>query len=190
MTAKKLVTRTTGRKKGLNDKQRRFAQEYLKDLNGTQAAIRAGYSKRTAYAQANDLLRKPEIKAYLQSKADERSQRVGVDADYVLQRTVEIDRLDVADIVNNAGNVLPVNEWPKAWRTSISGIDLQEVTAGGEEAAITIIRKIKMPDKVKNIEMMGRHVTIQAWKDRTEMDLTDKAAALIDARKRVESVRQ
>lgn len=52
----------------LNDKQRRFVDEYLVDLNATQAAIRAGYSPKTAGSQAFDLLKKPEIHEYIEER--------------------------------------------------------------------------------------------------------------------------
>lgn len=55
----------------LTDKQRKFADEYLIDCNATQAAIRAGYSKKTAYSIGDENLRKPEIKAYIEAKLEE-----------------------------------------------------------------------------------------------------------------------
>ncbi len=69
----------------------------VEDLNGTQAAIRAGYSQKTADRMAYELLKKPEIQAFvLQSKA-ERVEEVKIDANYVLKRLIEIDEMDVAD---------------------------------------------------------------------------------------------
>jgi len=77
------------RKKGfilstLSEKQKTFCREYIIDLNGTQAAIRAGYSKKTANEQAAQLLAKLSIKEYVQSLMSERSQRTEITADFVL----------------------------------------------------------------------------------------------------------
>lgn len=76
----------------LTPKQRRFVEEYLKDLNGTQAAIRAGYSAKTANEQSSQLLAKLNVKEAVQLRMDKRSKRVEITADYVLgtiQSTVE-----------------------------------------------------------------------------------------------------
>lgn len=69
----------------LSPKQRAFCLEYLIDLNGTQAAIRAGYSQKTARQIADQLLSKLDIKEYVQSLMDERVERTEITADYVLR---------------------------------------------------------------------------------------------------------
>jgi phage terminase small subunit len=72
----------------MTPKQQRFVEEYLIDLNATQAAIRAGYSSKTAYAIGEENLRKPEISEAIQAAMDERSSRTEITADYVLQSIV------------------------------------------------------------------------------------------------------
>ena len=74
----------------LSAKQERFAREYLLDLNATQAAIRAGYSPKTAYSMGQRLLKNVEVQKAVQRAMDERSKRTEVDADYVLTNLLEI----------------------------------------------------------------------------------------------------
>ena len=74
----------------MTDKQNVFVQEYLKDLNATQAAIRAGYSHKTAYSIGQRLLRNVEISNAINSAMSERSERTALTADYVLQNLHEI----------------------------------------------------------------------------------------------------
>lgn len=74
----------------LTPKQEMFCREYLVDLNGTQAAIRAGYSEKTAGQIAEQNLKKLEIQEYVQSLMDERKERVDITADYVLQGIKEL----------------------------------------------------------------------------------------------------
>lgn len=76
--------------KALTPKQEAFVREYLIDLNGTQSAIRAGYSARTAAVQAADLLTKPNIARAVQSGMDARAERTGITADYVLRGIREV----------------------------------------------------------------------------------------------------
>lgn len=73
----------------LNDKQRLFIAEYLVDLNATQAAIRAGYSQKTAAAVGHENLRKPKIASAVQEAFEKRSERTEVTGDWVLERLVE-----------------------------------------------------------------------------------------------------
>jgi len=154
----------------LNQRQEMFCREYIKDLNGTQAAIRAGYSPRTADRMAYELLKKPEIQAFvLQSKA-ERVEEVKVDANYVLKRLIEIDEMDVADILDDGGDFLPIKKWPKTWRTTLSGLDIAIINSGDTE---TILKKIKWPDKVKNLELLGKHIGVGAFTEKVDHTSSD-----------------
>jgi phage terminase small subunit len=74
----------------LSAKQEQFCREYLVDLNATQAAIRAGYSPKTAYSMGQRLLKNVEVQKTVQSAMDERSKRTEVNADYVLTNLLEI----------------------------------------------------------------------------------------------------
>lgn len=155
----------------LTDKQEMFCREYLIDLNATQAAIRAGYSEKTAKETAYENLTKPHIANRIAELKSERVKETKVDANYVLNRLVEIDQMDVLDILADDGSIKPVSEWPKVWRTYMSGIDIAELWEGrGEDREqIGLLKKIKWPDKVKNLELIGKHVDVQAFKDRKEI---------------------
>lgn len=74
----------------LNDKQKQFCNEYLIDFNGTQAAIRAGYSKKTANEQAAQLLAKLSIQTYLKELIENRNERVKITQDEVLNKIIEV----------------------------------------------------------------------------------------------------
>lgn len=81
----------------LTAKQERFVQEYLVDLNATQAAIRAGYSRKTAYSIGQENLRKPEISKEIQVKMEKRSDRTQITQDYVLNKLKAIADQDASD---------------------------------------------------------------------------------------------
>jgi phage terminase small subunit len=152
----------------LTPKQQRFVDEYLIDLNATKAAIRAGYSAKTAHSQGERLLRHVEVSAAISAAKKARAERAEVDADYVLKRMIEIDQMDVLDIMDDDMAIKPVSEWPKVWRQYLSGFDLAEMFDGrGEQREmIGILKKIKWPDKVKNLELLGRHFGM--FKDKVE----------------------
>ena len=147
----------------LTPKQQRFVAEYLIDLNATQAAIRAGYSEKTADSIGLQLLRKTQVAEAIAGAKAERSEQTQINSAYILKRLVEIDQMDVLDIMDDNGNVKPIKDWPKIWRQYISNI---ETISLEDEAGW--LKKIKWPDKVKNLELLGRHVSVGAFKDKVE----------------------
>ena len=79
--------------------QKRFVQEYLIDLNATQAAIRAGYSKKTAQEQASRLLSKVKVQADIQKAMKRRSERTGITQDRVLEELALIAFSDISELL-------------------------------------------------------------------------------------------
>lgn len=151
----------------LNDRQELFCLEYMKDLNATQSAIRAGYSENTAGSIGFENLRKPEIQSRIAELLEERNNAVKVDAQYVLRRLVEIDQMDVKDILNDDGTIKPILEWPRSWRTTLSGIDITEIANDGDIEAV--LKKVKWPDKIRNLELLGKHVDVSAFTERVDL---------------------
>ncbi|HBO2373904.1 terminase small subunit [Pseudomonas aeruginosa] len=192
----------------LTKKQRLFVDEYLIDLNATQAAIRAGYSTRRATEIGYQLLQRPEVAQAIQAAMAERSKRTEVEADYVIRRLREIDEMDVLDILEDDGSFRSIRDWPKAWRQFLSGIEIAELFEGrGDDRRIAgVLRKVKWPDKLRNLELLSRHVgtesasldielkRLEVAKKRAELKLlenpeddappTSVAVTIIDARVR------
>lgn len=176
----------------LTDKQELFAREFIKDLNATQAAIRAGYSEKSSRNQGARMMANDDILDRIAELKADRNEQVGVDAAYVLRRLTEIDQMDVLDILLANGELKPIKDWPKVWRTTLSGMDVVEM-ASAESAAL--LKKIKWPDKVKNLELLGKHVDVQAFKEQTkvehgfEEEVSDLMKALSAGASHVASIR-
>lgn len=174
--------------KPITSMQEAYAQEYTKcPENQTQAAINAGFSPNTAAVKASVMMRDERIQKRIAELMEERNKRLRVSADYVLLRLVEIDQMDVLDILNDDGTLKPIREWPKIWRTTLSGFDLSSTIMNMNEDSIeTILKKIKWPDKVKNLELIGKHVDVNAFKERLEVSGTVTIAdRMAKARRRV-----
>jgi phage terminase small subunit len=166
----------------VTDKQQRFIEEYLVDLNATQAAIRAGYSEDTAYSIGWENLKKPEISAAIEEAQKARAQRTEINADWVLKRlAIEADA-DLADLYDDAGHLKPIKQWPKIWRQGlVAGLETEtEVERGeeGERPVVTTIRKVKLSDRVKRIELLGRHIGVGAFQ-KSEIGLSESLEDLI-----------
>lgn len=174
--------------KPLTAMQESYCQSYIKTPeNQSQAAMDAGFSPNTAAVKASVMMRDERIQKRIAELMEERNKRMRVSADYVLMRLVEIDQMDVLDILNDDGSLKPIREWPKIWRTTLSGFDLSSTIMNMNEDLIeTILKKIKWPDKVKNLELIGKHVDVNAFKERLEVSgtvtIADRMAA---ARRRV-----
>jgi phage terminase small subunit len=156
----------------LTAKQQRFVAEYLVDLNATQAAIRAGYAKKGAKDQAWQNMQNPEILAAVRVAMEARNKRTQVDADYVLDRLTEIDQMDLLDILEDDLSIKPLSKWPKVWRQSLSGFDIAEMFegVGKDRDLVGLMKKIKWPDKVRNLELLGKHVNVNAFRDQVVVD--------------------
>jgi len=151
----------------LTDRQELFCREYLADLNATQAVIRAGYSPRNAGYCGSRLLSNPAVKKRIAGLMDQRNEVLNMTSDYVLKRLEEIDKLDIADIFDDEGNLIAVSDWPPAWRTSVSSIEVTMTRSAGE--SVPSVKKVKIPDKLKNLELLGKHTNVSAFRDRLEV---------------------
>ncbi|EIX0242880.1 TPA: terminase small subunit [Escherichia coli] len=175
--------------KPLTAMQEAYCQSYIKTPeNQTQAAINAGFSPNTAAVKASVMMRDERIQKRIAELMEERNKRMRVSADYVLMRLVEIDQMDVIDILNDDMSIKPVSEWPKVWRQYLTGFELADMFEGrgDEKELVGILKKIKWPDKVKNLELIGKHVDVNAFKERLDVNvnvtIADRIAA---ARKRL-----
>ena len=151
----------------MTPKQEAFVREYLIDLNATAAARRAGYSQKNADRIGPELLGKTCVAAAIDKALGKRAERAEIDAAYVLKRLVEIDDMDVLDIMGEDMTLKPISQWPSVWRRYLSGFDVAEMFKGrGDDRQIVgILKKIKWPDKVRNLELLGKHVGVQAFRD-------------------------
>lgn len=165
--------------KKITDKQELYCRKYLELLNQRQAYMAAYDASKmkpnTIDRNASVLHQQPHVQARINELMAQREQRMQIDADYVLSRLVEIDQMDVADILDDRMSFRPISEWPKSWRQYLSGLDIAEMFegAGDERVAVGMLKKIKWPDKVKNLELLGKHVRVNAFKDTIDHTSSD-----------------
>ncbi|RYZ46976.1 MAG: terminase small subunit [Myxococcaceae bacterium] len=162
------------RAQALTARQERFAQEYLVDLNGKQAAMRAGYSERGAEVTASKLLTNPKVRAVVDAAKAARAERVEVKADDVLRELLLIARTDIGDAFNQDGALLPLKEMPAHLRRAISSIEVEQLTVEG--AAIGTVAKVKLWDKPKSLELLGKHLRLFVDKVETTVQFSHEDA--------------
>lgn len=159
--------------KGVSEKAKKFVQEYMKDLNATQAAIRAGYAAASAGVAGARLLKSASVKTLVEKAMKERGERMQITADAVLERLWQIANSDLAKAFDSKGNLLPIHEMPQEARAAIASLDTEELFEGqGEERQVKgLSRRAKQWDKVKALELVGKHLGM--WKDKVEVSGKD-----------------
>lgn len=135
---------------GLTPKQERFCEEYLIDLNATQAAIRAGYSVNTANRIASELLSKLDIQEKIAELKAERSKRTEITQDRVIKELAAMAFAKATDYAQIAGNTVFIKSTTELTPEQQAGIvGIKQTQAGGIEVKL---------DKTRALEMLGRHL--------------------------------
>lgn len=156
----------------LNDRQRRFCDEYLKDLNATQAAIRSGYSSKTAYSIGEENLRKPDIAKYLKERMIQREKRTEITQDMVLREYARIGFFDPRKLFDETGRPLPIGQLDDDTAAVISGMDV--ATIGNAEQGVGEILKLKLADKKGALDSIARHLGM--FNDKLDLGVTKELA--------------
>lgn len=175
----------------LTPKQELFCHEYLKDRNGTQAAIRAKYSRDTAQEQAARLLAKVKIKARVNELIKIQLDNIKIDVAFVLREILNSARIDINDAYDENGNLKAISDMPEPLRKSITSIETEELFEGqGKERKHTGTAKIiKIEGRLKALKLLGQH--LKMFTDITEIPgLEGLAEAIRAARKRADKCRK
>lgn len=169
----------------MNERHQRFVAEYLRDLNGTRAAIAAGFSPKTARVQASRLLTKADIQAAIQAAQAKHLAKLDLTAENVLEQLRRIVMFDPASIYREDGSMLPVREMPAEARAVLAGIEVDELYdgVGKDRTRIGDTTKVKFWDKNSAIKSAMAHLALLApTEHRHEVLLRDMSDDQVRAR--------
>lgn len=150
----------------LTEKQRRFVDEYLIDLNATQAAVRAGYSVKTANEQGARLLVNVSIQAAISEQMAQRSRRTGVNQDRIVLELAKIAFLKMTDVVDSQGRIKD-----GASEDDLSCIESIKYKHSDTETGSSTEREVKAASKLKALELLGKHLGM--WNDKLEVNVPE-----------------
>lgn len=149
----------------MTEKQHRFIDEYLIDLNATQAAIRAGYSVKTAKDIGCQNLAKLNIQQAISEKMAERSKRTGVNQDRIVLELAKIAFVNAADVIDS--DDATIKEGATADDTAaIQSVKVKMIPGKKGEG---VEREIRLNDKLKALELLGKHLGM--WNDKLDVNL-------------------
>lgn len=172
----------------LEPQQRLFVYEYVKDFVVSRAARRVGVAPTTGFAW----IALPHVQEAVAEVMEERVLRTQIDADWVLTQLGTMFQADIGDIFDDLGALRPIHEWPEVWRKMCQGIKVNELWDGyGADRTIAgQIKDVKFIDRLRAIELIGKHTNVRAFLDRTEHttdgDLVEK---LLQGRRRTRKLR-
>lgn len=150
----------------LTSKQQRFVEEYLIDLNATQAAIRAGYSINNADKIGSELLGKTRVSEAISKAMAERSKRTGINQDRIVLELAKIAFVKITDVVNSDCEILP--DADEADIAAIESVKVKTIPTKSGESGIE--REVKLASKLKAIELLGKHLGM--WNDKLDINIT------------------
>ena len=161
----------------MTPKQARFVSEYLIDLNATQAAMRAGYSAKTANEQGSRLLTNVSVRSGIEEAMKARANRTEITQDRVLKELARIAFFDLRTLYREDGSLKAMHELDDAAAAVLAGVDVVETKGnaaiGGEDGIRHVpeyVKKVKIPDKVGALGLAMRHLGMLV--DKTEVKLT------------------
>lgn len=164
----------------LSPMQSVFAQEYLIDLNATQAAIRAGYSRKTAEQQGFQLLQKPSVRDAIAARQKEREERTAVTADRVLLEAARLALFDPRRLFNDDGSPKGITELDDDTAAAVAGIEVVEQFEGSGKDRVFVgyLKKYRIADKNSALEKLFRHHGLY---ERDNEQKTDPLTSLLHA---------
>lgn len=166
----------------MTQKQTRFVAEYLANgMNATKAAISAGYSEKTAASIGEENLRKPEISAAIKARTGRIMERLEVTADMVVQEIAKLAFFDPIHLLNADGSVKQIHEIDARHRVSIAGFEVCELFegSGDQKHAYGLLKKVKLADKSRNLEMLGRYFKLFTG-DKDDLDVERITTIIVD----------
>ena len=152
----------------MTKKQKRFVEEYLIDLNATQAAIRAGYSPKTANEQGARLLANVSISHAVAKAEAERSKRTGINADRVVKELARIAFAKITDVVHTDDVTIRRD----ASEDDLAAVQSVKVKTMNSDKGSSEEREVKLNDKIRALELLGKHLGM--WDDRFSVDMDGK----------------
>jgi len=150
---------------GMTEKQKRFVEEYLIDLNATQAAIRAGFSVKTANEQGSRMLANVSIQTAISKAMAERSKRTGVNQDRIVLELAKIAFVNAGDVINM--DEATVKE--DAATDDVAAIQSIRVKIFPTKDGDGIEREVKLEPKLKALELLGKHLGM--WNDKLDVNV-------------------
>lgn len=141
----------------LTPKQQRFVAEYLIDLNATQAAIRAGYSEKTAKAIGSENLTKPDIAAAIAEGKARQLNTAELSAARVLEELRRLGFSDVSDAVGDDGGLLALKQMPPHMRAALASVKLTKKNLVAGDGKTEDVVELRLWDKPRALETLAKH---------------------------------
>lgn len=157
----------------LSEKQKRFCEEYTVDFNGLQAAIRAGYSEKTANQQASRLLTKVNIQQYIKGLQEKLSKKTEITKERIVAEYAKLAFFDIRKLFNESGGLKDPEEWDDETAAAVAGLENMDMRGIEGEPAPGVIKKVKLSDKRAALDSLCKVLGFNAPDQLNVKDVTD-----------------
>ena len=167
--------RKDGARSLLTPKQERFVLEYLIDMNAKQAAIRTGYSKKTAEVQGSCLLSNPKVAAAVAKAKNKTADKLEITRERWLKELACAAFIDIRDLYEDDGSIKLVRDMPENARRAIAGFEVAEIfdrADGDQKSAIGLLKKVRLIQKNNSLELIGKHLGFLGDRAEGEVNIT------------------
>jgi phage terminase small subunit len=159
--AKKRINKLVEKNDGaLTPQQELFCQEYVKDLNGKNAALRAGYAETSAQTQSSRLISNVKVQQRITELNNKKLKTVKVDAETILSELLKLATSDIRKLFNENGGLLPPSQWPDDIAPAVASIQVDELFDydKGEKYQVGVTKKVKLWDKNAALDKLAKHL--------------------------------
>jgi len=159
--------------KPLSVREATFAAMVIEDpmRSYAESARLAGYAPASSAQAARRLLNLPRVAKVIEEAIGDVIDRAQINSEWILLQAAEMFTADIADILTPEGSFKPIHEWPMIWRQMLSSFDVQEIEESighGMKVKVGEVKKARFIDKLKALEMIGKHVAVGAFKETVE----------------------
>ncbi len=162
-----------------------FCHQYVVDFIATKAAIRAGYSEKTAGSIASRLLKEVNISERVKYLTEKVVENVKIDAEWVLRELALMYQADHTQIMDEMGNIIDPKDWPEDVKKVITQFDVTSVMDNDGNTGGMLVQKVKRTDRLQILDRIGKHKGVQAFKENVEVEAGQSLVeAIMAGRKR------
>ena len=155
-------SKSSSKKPVLNPRRLMFCKEYLVDFNGTQAAMRAGFSRHTANEQASRLLANVSVQAEIDRLRKAREDRLEASADFVVRELMRVSKFDIRQAFDKDGSLKDIHSMPEDITRCLASVEIKDLFegTGKDREQVGFTKTIRAWDKIRALEALGEHFGI------------------------------
>ena len=159
-----------------------FVRAYLIDLNATKAAIAAGYSEKGADVRGVELLGRRRVQDLVAQFSKEKLTKLDISAEWILNELRKLAGYDASAVFEDDGSLKPISQWDESNKAALVGMDHEKLFdhfGPGQSKHVGTTRKVKLADKLRALELLGKYRKL--FTEKIEVSADDTLVNVLNA---------